>query len=244
MVAAGNTVRFKLWAKRPSRKRRCFLAYHIDAQNVRLEDLRKRIEASDLVPSRSSLLDGIKVKLDALEKQGITNLLCLRKELKNTRRLEAVSNQTGIDVHYLVLLRREIESYFPKPIALKDFDWLPKGEIAKLEENGMRDTARLHKAASSIKSRTELLKSTDVDVAILETLVRLADLARVQWVSPKFARMLVEAGYDSASKVAAADAEDLCEALGGVNAGDRFFKGKIGLRDIKRLVRAASYVPS
>jgi hypothetical protein len=220
------------------------MAYHIDAQTVSLEDLGKRIEASDLVPSRSSLLDGIKVKLDALEQQGITTLACLRSELKNTNRLEAVSNQTGIDKQYLVLLRREIESYFPKPIALKDFDWLPKEEIAKLEENGMRDTARLYKAASSIKSRTELVESTDVDVAILEALVQLADLARVQWVSPKFARMLVEAGYDSASKVAAADAEDLCEALEVVNEGDKFFKGKIGLRDIKRLVRAASYLPS
>jgi len=83
-----------------------------------------------------------------------------------------------------------------------------------------------------------------VDAALLEALVRLADLTRVQWVSPIAARMLVEAGYDSASKVAAADAEDLCEALVRVNEGDKFFKGKIGLRDIKRLVRAAGYVPS
>jgi hypothetical protein len=44
--------------------------------------------------------------------------------------------------------------------------------------------------------------------------------------------------------VAAADADDLCQALMHVNEGDRFFKGKIGLRDIKRLIRAASYVPS
>jgi len=30
----------------------------------------------------------------------------------------------------------------------------------------------------------------------------------------------------------------------GVNEGDRFFKGKIGLRDIKRLVWSAGFVPS
>ena len=35
-----------------------------------------------------------------------------------------------------------------------------------------------------------------------------------------------------------------CEALARVNEGDRFFKGKIGLRDVSRLVRSASYVPS
>jgi hypothetical protein len=54
----------------------------------------------------------------------------------------------------------------------------------------------------------------------------------------------MEAGYDSAAKVAAADFEDLHQALIRVNEGNRFFKGKIGLRDIKRLIQAAGYVSS
>lgn len=220
------------------------MAYYIDAGKVSLDDLKKRIEETDLVPSRASLLDRIDGKLKALEQQGITTLANLRNELRNSKRLEAVSNATGIETQYLILLRREIEGYFPKPSALKVFDWLPKGAIAILEENGIRDTTALYKAASSVNGRTELAKSTGVDVSILEALVRLADLTRVQWVSPTVARMLVEAGYDSVSKVAAADADDLCQALMHINEGDRFFKGKIGLRDIKRLIRAASYVPS
>jgi len=72
----------------------------------------------------------------------------------------------------------------------------------------------------------------------------LGDLTRVQWVTPTAARMLVEAAYESALRVAAANAEDLCEALAAVNEGNRLFKGKIGLRDIRRFVRAATYVPS
>jgi hypothetical protein len=221
--------------------RRTYMAYYIDAEQVSLDSLRKRIEETDLVPSRASLLDEIQAKFKALEQEGITTLARLRNEIKNAKRLEAVSNTTGIDRQYLTLLRREIEGYFPKPAALKDLDWLPEGEIAKLEENGIRDAAALYQAASSAKSRTELAESTGVDVAVLEALVRLADLTRVQWVSPTTARMLVEAACDSASKLAAADAEELCEALVRVNEGGRFFKGKIGLRDIKRLVRAASY---
>ncbi len=220
------------------------MAYHIDAENVGLDDLQKRIEETDLVPSRVSLLDGLETKLQTLEQQGIATLASLRNELKNAKRREALSDVTGIDTQYLILLRREIEGYFPKPSALKAFDWLPKEEITRLEENGIRNTAALYEAASSVKSGTELADSTGVDVAILETLIRLADLTRVQWVSPTAARMLMEAGYDSISKVAAADSEDLHKALMRVNEGNRFFKGNIGLRDIKRLVRAASYVSS
>lgn len=67
-------------------------------------------------------------------------------------------------------------------------------------------------------------------------------MMRVQWVSLTFARMLVAAGYDSAVKVAEANADNLCKVLENINSGGTFFKGKIGLRDIKRLVHSASYV--
>ncbi|MFC1953355.1 DUF4332 domain-containing protein [Chloroflexota bacterium] len=220
------------------------MTYHIDTDNVSLDDLRKRIEATDLVPSRASLLDGIKIKFSAFEQQGIATLTGLRNALKNPKRLEAVSNVSGIDTQYLYLLRREIEGYFPKSVALKTFDWLPKEEIVKLEANGMRDTAALFNTVSGVAVRAELGKSINVDLTVLEALIRLADLSRIHWVSPTAARMLVEAGYYSASQVAAADAEDLYETLASVNEEGRFFKGKIGLRDIKRLVRAAGYVPS
>ena len=131
------------------------MAHHIDAENVGLDGLRKRIEETDLVPSRASLLDGIETKLRALEQQGgVTSLAGLRRELKNSKRLEVLSTATGVDKQYLVLLRREIQGYFPKPSALETFDWLPGGELAKLEEVGIRDTAALRTAAGSAKSRT------------------------------------------------------------------------------------------
>ncbi len=123
--------------------------------------------------------------MKVLEQQGITTIASLRKELKNSNLLDALSKTTGIDTQYLILFRREIEGYFPKPSALKAFDWLPGGEIAKLEGKGIRHTAALYEEASSIESRAELVKSTGVDVAVLEALVRLADLTRVQWCQPR-----------------------------------------------------------
>lgn len=85
------------------------MAYHIEAEKISLDDLQKRIEATDLVPSRTSLLDGLGTKMKALEKQGIINLAQLRNELKTAKRLEALAKSTGIGTDYLTLLRREIE---------------------------------------------------------------------------------------------------------------------------------------
>jgi len=218
------------------------MAYHIDAEKISLDDLRKRIEATDLVPSRASLLDGLGLKMKSLEKQGIVTLANLRNELKTAKRMEALAKSTGIETKYLTLLRREIEGWFPKPFALKDFDWLPKGEIAKLEQDGIRDAAALYEATDSKSKRTALANTAGVDIATLETFAQLVDLTRVQWTSPTAARMLLEAGCSSATKLAKMDADELCEALARVNAGNKFFKGRIGLRDVKRLIHAAKYV--
>ncbi|HEX2998078.1 MAG TPA: hypothetical protein VHP14_24855 [Anaerolineales bacterium] len=63
------------------------MVYHIDAENINLDDLQKRIEATDLVPSRASLLEKLGSKMKALEQHGIRTLACLRDELKTTKRL-------------------------------------------------------------------------------------------------------------------------------------------------------------
>jgi len=218
------------------------MAYHLDAEKISLDDLRKRIEATDLVPSRASLLDELGTKMKSLEKQGIVTLADLRNELKTSKRLEALAKSTGIGADYLTLLRREIEGWFPKPPLLKDFDWLPKSEIAKLERSGIRDVAALHEATDSKSKRNALAKSTGVDAATLETFAQLVDLTRVQWTSPTAARMLLEVGCTGSAKLAKMNADELYEALARVNAGNKFFKGRIGLRDVKRLINAASYV--
>jgi hypothetical protein len=218
------------------------MAYHLDAEKISLDDLQKRIEASDLVPSRASLLDGLGLKMKSLEKQGITTLARLRNELKTAKRLEALAKSTGIGTEYLTLLRREVEGWFPKPSLLKDFDWLPKSEIAKLERDGIRDSAALYEATNNKSKRTALAKSTGVDLATLETFAQLVDLTRVQWVSPTTARMLLETGCTGSTKLAKMNADELYEFLARVNLGNIFFKGKIGLRDVKRLILAASYV--
>lgn len=218
------------------------MAYHIDAENINLADLQKRIEETDLVPSRASLLEKLGPKMKILERHGISTLACLRDELKTAKRLEAVARATGIEVQYLTLLRREVESYFPKPFALKNFDWLPASEIAKLQRNGIKDTAALYEATDTRQKRTAFVKSSGIDGTVIETLAQLADLTRVQWASPTAARMVVESGYKSAAELAKADPDELDKAFLRVNAGNRLFKGRIGLRDVKRLIQAARYI--
>ncbi|MBI9049875.1 MAG: DUF4332 domain-containing protein [Anaerolineaceae bacterium] len=218
------------------------MSYHIDDEQVTLTALRKRIESNDLVPSRVALLDGITEKFELLETQGIRTFDKLRYELKNPKRLNALATASKIDQAYLVLLRREIESYFPKPFKLTEFTWMPQEEIQKLVEHGLNNSAAFYEATMSDADASALQVATNVDAEILQKLRKLVNLTRVQWVSPNTARMIILSGYSSAAELAAADADELAAGLNRVNEGGRFYKGKIGMRDIKRLIHAAGYV--
>lgn len=66
------------------------------------------------------------------------------------------------------------------------------------------------------------------------------DLSRIQWVNPLFARLLLEGGHGSVARVSAADSSELMQAIADANARLLLFKGKIGLKDMARLVYCAN----
>jgi hypothetical protein len=217
------------------------MSYYINDQIFSLADLQNRIESTDLVPSRAALLVGIQDKFDRLQRTGLTTLKDLRGGLKTNNKLVSLAKSSGIEEGYLILIRREIEGYFPKPFPLGDFD-LPSEPLAILVSSGLKDTARFFEATHDEKKTVDLIAETGLDGGFIRELACLCNLTRVQWTSPTAARMLFASGIHSPEELAAADAEGLYESLNRVNLGYRYFKGKIGLRDVKRLVRAAGYV--
>ncbi|MBN1648268.1 MAG: DUF4332 domain-containing protein [Spirochaetales bacterium] len=213
------------------------MKYYLNEDQTGLACVRQRIEQTDLVPSRAQLKEDIKNVFARLEQDGYKTLADLRKALKTGNSIAIVSKKTGIDSGYLNLLRRETEGWFPKAFALKNFDWLPADDISRLEQNGLKTTKTLFDALQDTGIREYGIREETIS-----ELTCLVDLTRIQWVSPLAARMLYTAGYQDTKSVAAANAEKLCDQLDMVNHANGFFKGKIGLRDIRRLVLAAGYV--
>jgi len=218
------------------------MAYHLDPAAMSLSDLRQRLESTDLIPSHQPLLEGIGKKFAQLEKVGVSSVEILRAKLKTAKALAATAAAARVDSEYLVLLRRVVEGFFPKPLSLRAFEWLARGTISKLENAGFTNTEELLEAAAS--SRASLLKTTGLKAKELAEVVSLSDLVRAQWVSPTFARVLLAAGFADTRAIASADPEELLAAVSDANAGSRFYKGKLGLRDMKRLIAAAAYVPA
>jgi rhodanese-related sulfurtransferase len=210
-------------------------------ETISLDDLRKRIKSTDLVPSRAVLLEEIDTVFEKLTRQGINTWLDLQKAIKNPKKIEDFAKKSGIDFQYLMLLRREIEGYHPKPFNLNVIDWVPQVVITKLLDDGITASDQLHVEYGDLQSRILFAEKTGINREMLDYLANLASLCRVQWVSPTAARMLIEAGYENCQKLASANADELFTAMDRVNENGKYFKGTIGLRDIKRLIEAAKY---
>jgi len=202
-----------------------------------LAELQLQIESTDLIPSHRVLLDGLGDKMGSLRRARVHSLADLRVRLKNKGKLENLAKDSGIDADYLMVLRRFVEGLFPKPRPLKAFDWIDKRLVTRLEAIGIKNTQKLYEALSSNQ-----IPAQDSDFAKrdMEELAALSDLSRIQWVSPVFARTLIAAGYDSAEKVSKANPQELYDALSRANEEKRFYKGTVGLRDIKRLIAMAA----
>ena len=216
-------------------------AYHSDARAISLDDLQDRLLSTDLIPSQEPLRNGLAEKMEAIRAAGVQNVADLRAALKRPKPCAALSESAGVDVTYLRLLQRAINGFFPKPRPLKDIDWLGSDAVAGLAKAGITNTEQLFDAANDGKA--DLAKRTGVKRKTLEEFTAIADLCRIQWVSPVFARVILATGLDSAAAVARAKPETLCDAMVAANADAKFYKGKVGLRDVRRLVKAAAYVP-
>lgn len=217
------------------------MPYYADDRSTDISSLQARLEDTDLIPSQIPLRDGLGEKMTALRESGIESIADLRAALKSAKSLASLSERSGVAPDYLKLLKRTVNGFFPKPRSLGEVDWLDESTVAALRKAGIRNTKQLFEATEA--ETADVARQTGADPEDLAELGTVADLCRIQWVSPSFARVLMAAGMVDAAAIARADAEALYAAIAEANEGAKFYKGKVGLRDVRRLVTAAGYVP-
>ncbi|OHE62709.1 MAG: hypothetical protein A2Z99_20740 [Treponema sp. GWB1_62_6] len=220
------------------------MAYHIDFQSLGFDYLKMRLTGEDLIPSQVPLRDGLNDNAAALMKAGIENLESLSVILESKKKLAELAEKSGVDAGYLNILGRALRGYRPKPHALADYPLIDEDLVGKLAGTGIRTSADLYDAAAARGKRSELAGLLGADESRLAELVRLSDLSRIQWVSPIFARLLHDAGYRTIKAVSSAKATDLCRDVAACNGRLGLFKGKIGERDMGRLVFLAAMLDS
>ncbi|HBH24575.1 MAG TPA: hypothetical protein DDY13_14280 [Cytophagales bacterium] len=219
------------------------MGYYPDFAAISLSDYARLLQEIDLVPSRAILLEQTALRFKALEKAGIHHLADVLAATKTRPKLIALFESSLVDIDFLTVLGRELRSYQSKPNNISDFPELAPEISGLLEKAGIKNTLQLYDRVITLRKRQELAEETGIDSNIIDQLAHLTDLSRIQWVNHTFAYLLYQTGYDSARKIARADAGKLYKATEKWNAQHQLFKGKVGLRDIKRIIQAAQWVP-
>lgn len=215
------------------------MAYYIDLEKITIEKYKKILKNANLIPSWMILKENIEQNLDEIKKQNILNLAELKLALKNKSKVQEFAGQSGLSEDYLIVLRRVINGYHPKPNKFKDIPEINKEVVDRLEILGVKDTLQLYDQVLTVQKRAELAAKSGMSKSEILRLTKLTDLSRVRWVNHTFAYVLLEAGYESAEMIAKADYNDMYEKITKLNKERQIYKGNIGANDMKLCIEAA-----
>jgi hypothetical protein len=193
------------------------MVFYIDLEKNSINQYKKKIKTSDLIPSRMILLENIDRNFTNIKKQELKNVNKLLEVLKTKDKVQAFADQSGVSLDYLNTLGRELRGYRQLPNRIKDFPNISERTVEKLEEIGMKNALHLFEKILTPKNREDLSKQIGIDQKEILKLTRLVDLSRIRWVNHTFANVLLEAGYDTAEKVAQANPKELFEKVKRVN---------------------------
>ncbi len=173
------------------------VSYHIDPSLYTLRQMKDDLIGRQLIPSRVSLKEDLEAKFDLLQEQGIHTLQDLISALKNKKKLVELSTRTGINETYLVLLRREANSYLPNPVTLDRFSGFSTDVLEGLAKEGIKSSRHLFERAISDPGLRSLADESGIQREVLIELLGLSDLVRAYGVGPVFARILYDTGIHS-----------------------------------------------
>lgn len=219
------------------------MAYYIDLSTISIDEYKAQLEISDMLPSRMILKEKLDERFGYFKSMGIKNVLELQKTLKKKEKLVELSQINCFSGDYLPILLREINSIHPRPVKIAEFIEISDETVSKLLEMGIKDTVGLYEFVKTIKGRKDLGNKTGIDDTVILELTSLTDLSRIKWVGAMFAKMLYAIGIDNVEKASKADYTELHKKINQLNKDKVFFKGHIGLNDMKLFVKAAKEVP-
>jgi hypothetical protein len=220
------------------------MGYYIELSEITLDELQNDLKSSDLLPSQQILKVDIDKIFEKIKNQKNNNLAELQTALKTKKSMETFSSQSSLSIEYLTILRRLINSYHPEPRDIKDFSCLNEKIKTGLRELGIFTTVNLYDWIKNENERKKLKSNLDIADEEILLLTKLTDLSRLRYVNQTFAELLINSDYDTVDKIKKADYEKLYDNLIKINSEKGYFKGKIGLKDMKFFVNDKIYSTS
>ncbi len=132
--------------------------YHIPLERVTLDEYEKIIGSKELLTGRKVLKEDFNFKFNLIRSEGIVNLKKLFDKLKTKKKMDKFADETGLSNNYLTILRREINSYQPKPENLENFPGINQDHVQKLGIFKIKNSKQLF---NKVQNKYELLNLSE-----------------------------------------------------------------------------------
>lgn len=217
--------------------------YSINLEQISLGRFQHMLETKELLPGRMILKEQIDKRFSVLESLGIDNLQELWEKLKTQKRVAQLAGESGLKEEYLIILRREISGYMPKPVNLKDLPDIEAEYIEQLASLDIKTTKHLFDRVKTRSQRDELSEKTNIPNEVILELTKLSDLVRIVGVGPVFARILYVAGIDNIEVFVSQPPQEILDKVQEINASKQYTKANITEKDIVYCLETASMLP-
>jgi len=211
------------------------MTYGFNLKAISLDDLKVVLRTSYLIPSVRILLDGLDENIGILQTLGIRDLDHLYGQLKTKKKAGDMSDQTGIDLDYMVVLRRYVSSFIPKARKLKDYPDLDGSLLNKMEDLGIKHSLDLDKMLRNMTDQ-EASQVLTCKVSLVKGLRQVLEVSQLRYISPAFGTLLVRSGYDTIEKLSTTDPKSLPDAIKKTNQDQGIYKGNVGDSDAQFII--------
>lgn len=212
------------------------MGYYIDLSKISLDEFKSKLETSYLLPSQQILKDKINENFEKIKNTGIQSMQQLQQVLKTKERVNDFAKLTSLEVDYLTVLRRTVNSYHPEARKIKEFTCINEKTKKSLENIGIKTTLDLYDKIINIEERNKLKDELNIGNEEALLLAKITDVCRLRYVNHTFATLLVNSEYNTVEKIKKADYKEMYNDLMRLNQEKKIFNGKIGLNDMKFLV--------
>ncbi|WKY43281.1 DUF4332 domain-containing protein [Eubacteriaceae bacterium ES2] len=217
------------------------MSYYKELRSISLHDYKAMLLEMNLIKSRLILRENIDERFAIIKNQGISDLEQLTCVLKSKKKKEQFAEISGIDLDYLTVLIREVNSLHPKPNLLRDLPCIDEQVAEGLEAAGYKDTYSIYELVKDKSKCQKIVDRFSLSNDTMGMIINYADISRIRWVNHTFAYILIKVGYDCVEKIANADCNQLYRMIKAANEEEQIYKGRIGLNDIEILIEWADW---
>ena len=220
------------------------MGYSLNLSKISICAYKEILKNQYLLPSRKMLHQDIDSSFDAIDSCKINNLGELKSSLSTPQKLSAFSEKSGLSKDYLTILRREIGSIEPKTVLLTEFSEIEEKTTVSLATTGIKSSKDYYEFYDSIKDKKEITQKISISEEKAQELFSLCDLVRINGVGTIAAKSFLDAGYQSVYDIANTTAEEMLEKVSNVNDIKKYYKTKLGTKDMQFCIDFARIIKS